>query len=525
MQVVAEVPSFASVAERHLDDVHAYLVYLTRDRGVAEDLTAETFEKALRQWRRFDPRRGSARTWLCQLARTTALDHFRAEERRRRRERAPTRRRARARSRTASSAACRRSSSARSRRCPPGEREVIALRVLLDLDSETAARVLGISADQLHDAAEPRAEEARREDECRCRSLTTRRSSNQIRSAQIAASPELRGARARDRGRRRPAAPPRPRRELPWRRWTLVLVPAAVAVALAATLAVGLARLRGRSSGKDAAAESSAEAPPALRFTGPAAGRDRDDGRAASGGEARAGAGAGRQSPATPGRAQLYEAELTLKIKDLSAATKRALRLTRDFHGYVRSVDYGSGTERGSAYIVLRVPVGSVQEAIVKFSALGRILDQHVSIQDVQPTVDKRFRADAGAARPDREAPGEAREPDADRRASARRSRTSSSRTRRQLARPAEAADRAGRGRRATRPSSSTCAPGEKAVVVPHEPSRIGRALHRSGQILVDEAKVLVYVLIVGAPLFVLAALALRRAQAPAPPGRGAAAR
>src|SRR6187401_3598244 len=86
MQIVAEVPSFESVAERHLDDVHAYLVYLTRDRGAAEDLTAETFEKALRQWRRFDPSRGSARTWLCQLARTTALDHFRAEERRRRRE-------------------------------------------------------------------------------------------------------------------------------------------------------------------------------------------------------------------------------------------------------------------------------------------------------------------------------------------------------------------------------------------------------------------------------------------------------
>src|SRR6478735_6573134 len=88
VHVVAEgeVTSFESVAERHLDDVHAYLVYLTRSREVAEELTAETFERALRQWRRFDPRRGSARTWLCQLARTTALDYFRAEERRRRRE-------------------------------------------------------------------------------------------------------------------------------------------------------------------------------------------------------------------------------------------------------------------------------------------------------------------------------------------------------------------------------------------------------------------------------------------------------
>jgi len=141
--VLAEVPTFESVAERHLDDVHGYLVYLTRDRGVAEDLAAETFEKALRHWRRFDPRRGSARTWLLNLARSTALDHFRAEERRRRRERAyaleqpsvdeglfgglsPALERALA-------------------ELSAGEREVIALRVLLDLDGEAAARVLGIS--------------------------------------------------------------------------------------------------------------------------------------------------------------------------------------------------------------------------------------------------------------------------------------------------------------------------------------------------------------------------------------------
>src|SRR6188472_847293 len=77
---------FAEAAERHLDDVHAFLVYLTGDRQVAEDLTAETFARALERWRKFDPRRGSARTWLCQLARSTALDHFRSEERRRRRE-------------------------------------------------------------------------------------------------------------------------------------------------------------------------------------------------------------------------------------------------------------------------------------------------------------------------------------------------------------------------------------------------------------------------------------------------------
>src|SRR5207237_7259815 len=78
-------PAFARVAEEELDAVHRYLLFLTGDRALAEDLTGETFEKAFRIWRRFDPRRGSARAWLCGIARRVALDHFRAEERRARR--------------------------------------------------------------------------------------------------------------------------------------------------------------------------------------------------------------------------------------------------------------------------------------------------------------------------------------------------------------------------------------------------------------------------------------------------------
>lgn len=135
-------PPFAAVAEQHLDDVYGYLLYLCRNATLAEDLASETFEKALRLWRRFDPRRGSPRTWLLAIARTTALDWFRAEDRRRRREAAvappdvhedeiaeglsPALEQALA-SLTA------------------GEREVIALRVVLELDGEAAARVLGIS--------------------------------------------------------------------------------------------------------------------------------------------------------------------------------------------------------------------------------------------------------------------------------------------------------------------------------------------------------------------------------------------
>ena len=135
--------SFASAAEEHLDDVYRYLLYVTANPATAEDLTSETFERALSRWSRFDPRRGSAQTWLCQLARSTALDHFRAEDRRRRREQrvaepdrgadlelpdeyGPVLRQA-------------------LRTLTGAEREVIALRVVLELDTEHAARVLGIS--------------------------------------------------------------------------------------------------------------------------------------------------------------------------------------------------------------------------------------------------------------------------------------------------------------------------------------------------------------------------------------------
>ena len=134
--------SFAATAEEHLDDVYGYLVYLTRDRSLAEDLTADTFEKALKLWRRFDPTRASARTWLCQIARTTALDWFRSEERRSRREAAVARPDV---SETAMPEGLSPELEAALVSLSAGEREVIALRVLLELDGEEAARVLGIS--------------------------------------------------------------------------------------------------------------------------------------------------------------------------------------------------------------------------------------------------------------------------------------------------------------------------------------------------------------------------------------------
>ena len=138
------VPAFADVVAEHLDAVYRYLVYLTGDRAAAEDLAAETFEKAFRSWRRFDPRRGAPRTWLCRIAHSAAVDWFRAEARRRRREETYVRDAAEAEA-AAFAEGLSPALEAALRALSPAEREVVALRVLLELDGPSAARVLGIS--------------------------------------------------------------------------------------------------------------------------------------------------------------------------------------------------------------------------------------------------------------------------------------------------------------------------------------------------------------------------------------------
>lgn len=137
----ADRPSFSAVAESELDAVHRYLLFLTGNRTVAEDLTGETFEKAFRTWRRFDPRRGTPRAWLCRIARSSALDHFRSEERRRHRED----RYVRGLPESVDDDLGHGPLETAVARLSAAEREVVALRVLLELDGPTAARVLGIS--------------------------------------------------------------------------------------------------------------------------------------------------------------------------------------------------------------------------------------------------------------------------------------------------------------------------------------------------------------------------------------------
>src|SRR5206468_406797 len=162
----------------------------------------------------------------------------------------------------------------------------------------------------------------------------------EIRDSRIPASPELRARVSQlAASGAAPPVPPR-RRELPWRRWTLVLAPVAVAGAAAAALAIGLTD-SGKHPQHSAAGQAGSQT---LPFTDEKAGADTATLQPAPSSRTfskNAGVATGGSIPATPGRAQVYESELTLKVGNLSYTTKQALRLTSTYHGYVRSVDYG----------------------------------------------------------------------------------------------------------------------------------------------------------------------------------------
>jgi RNA polymerase sigma factor (sigma-70 family) len=72
---------FEDVYERHLSDVFRYALIVTGDRDDADDVTAETFARALRAWRSGREPNGPVLPWLFVLARNIATDRWRKARR------------------------------------------------------------------------------------------------------------------------------------------------------------------------------------------------------------------------------------------------------------------------------------------------------------------------------------------------------------------------------------------------------------------------------------------------------------
>jgi hypothetical protein len=84
-------------------------------------------------------------------------------------------------------------------------------------------------------------------------------------------------------------------------------------------------------------------------------------------------------------------AVLTLKVEDraqLSSATAKAMKIARSLGGYIVSAHY-EAPSRGVAIsrLTLKVPAARSQDALTSIPALGEILSQNVSLEDVQRTV------------------------------------------------------------------------------------------------------------------------------------------
>jgi RNA polymerase sigma-70 factor (ECF subfamily) len=66
----------ARIYKDYFEDVFRYALALTRDEHIAEDVTADTFFKALKKINSFDGK-CDIRTWLCQIAKNTYFDYCR----------------------------------------------------------------------------------------------------------------------------------------------------------------------------------------------------------------------------------------------------------------------------------------------------------------------------------------------------------------------------------------------------------------------------------------------------------------
>jgi RNA polymerase sigma-70 factor (ECF subfamily) len=70
---------FERLYSEHAQRLFGFLVYRCGNRVLAEDLVADTFERALRGRRLFDGRKASEKTWLYAIALNCLRDHARRE--------------------------------------------------------------------------------------------------------------------------------------------------------------------------------------------------------------------------------------------------------------------------------------------------------------------------------------------------------------------------------------------------------------------------------------------------------------
>jgi Domain of unknown function (DUF4349) len=179
-------------------------------------------------------------------------------------------------------------------------------------------------------------------------------------------------------------------------------------------------------------------------------------------------------------RLQQQQVSMRLRVDDLSSATQKAVRQTRNLGGYLAAANYSTGERTGDSQLYLRVPAQNVQKAIARFTELGTILAQRISVADLQAGLDRLDTRIAKARRA------------GDKRALKRLGRS-----------------RVALVREGTYAKVSLQLTTSKPAAKQEEPGRFDRFWGVAGNILGKEAIAVLYALVIIGPFAILAALAL----------------
>lgn len=202
-------------------------------------------------------------------------------------------------------------------------------------------------------------------------------------------------------------------------------------------------------------------------------------------------------------RLQETEASLDLRVKNVSSATTAATRVATSLGGFAQSVHYDSAP--ATASIMLRVPVQNVKAALARLELLGTVVNQNLSVTDLQHDLEtetaqiaelRRTIAALEAALRNPSLPDAQRVILQIRLANAKRSLTQELHAR---------TGTIGAGTNAT--ISLQLEKHAAAVPVPHHRGRLGRMVHSAVGFLGLEATAVLYALIVLSPIAAIAGL------------------
>ena len=209
------------------------------------------------------------------------------------------------------------------------------------------------------------------------------------------------------------------------------------------------------------------------------------------------------------GRLQHTDASLQVRVagtKELAKATSAATRIATSLGGYAQSVVYRTPQSGGGAsYIELRIPAQNVRTALARLAALGTLLSQDVSVQDLQQRFETESAQIAQLRRRIAALQRALRDPalpDAQRVLL----QIKLAESKRALSQRLHA--RKGTVSAATNANVSLVLSTEKSIVPPaHRHGRLGRMLRSAVGFLALEGMIALYALIVVCPLALLAAL------------------